>query len=82
MQGTVVHHLTGEGVACDAHMTAITGCKVRVSANAASLVNVLKHSDWLFTAVKLDLVILTVEVKAKGVSACSRIAEVLHERYD
>ena len=78
MQGTVVHHLAGEGVACDAHMTAITGCKVRVSANAASLVNVLKHSDWLFTAVKLDLVVLTVEVKANGVATCGRIALVTY----
>ena len=78
MQGTVVHHLASESVACDAHMTAVAGCEIRVSANAASLADVLKYSDWLFTAVKLDLVVLTVEVKADGVATCSGVALVTY----
>ena len=78
MQGTVVHHLTSEGVACDAHMAAITGCKIRVSAYTASLVYVLKHSDWLFSTVEFDLVVLTVEVKANGVATCGGVALVTY----
>ena len=78
MQGTVVHHLTSEGVACDAHVTAVAGCKIRVSANAASLADVLKYSNRLFSTVKLDLVVFTVEVKANRVATCGGVALVTY----